>query len=72
MEKQESPSIVLLSWAAVAGNILFILWVSFNAINKGFQGTLPEKVSYVSLIGLLTTNVFLMLHFLATGKFVTF
>ncbi len=43
MEKVKSPLIVLLSWFTVAGNILFILWVSFNAIDDGFRGTLPEK-----------------------------
>ncbi len=62
MEKVKSPLIVLLSWAAVAGNILFILWVSFNAIDDEFRGTLPEKISYITLMGLLVTNAFLILR----------
>jgi len=62
MEKVKSPLIVLLSWAAVAGNILFILWVSFNAIDDGFRGTLPEKISYITLMGLFVTNAFLILR----------
>ena len=62
MEKVKSPLIVLLSWAAVAGNILFILWVSYNAIDDGFRRTLPEKVSYIVLMGLLATNIFLILN----------
>ena len=62
MEKAKSPLIALLSYAAILGNILFILWVSYNAIDDGFRGTLPEKVSSVTLMGLLTTNIFLILY----------
>jgi hypothetical protein len=53
--------ISFLRYAAISGNILFILWVSFNAINEGFSGTLPEKASYVVLMGLLVTNCFLLI-----------
>jgi hypothetical protein len=53
--------ISLLRYAAIAGNIFFILWVSFNAMDEGFKGTLPEKISYVVLMGLLITNCFLLL-----------
>lgn len=62
MEKVKLPMIALLSLTATAGNILFILWVSYNAIKEGFQGTLPEKISYITLMGLLATNVFLILR----------
>ena len=37
MEKVKSPLIILLSRAAVAGNIFFILWVSYNAIDDGWR-----------------------------------
>ena len=47
---------------AAAGNIIFILWILYNGINEGFQGTLPEKISYISLIGLLAINSFLLLR----------
>ena len=53
--------VFLLRYAAIAGNVLFILWVSFNAIKEGFSGTLPEKFSYVGLMGLFTTNCFLLI-----------
>jgi hypothetical protein len=43
MEKEKSPLIELLSWVAVAGNILLVLWILYNGINAGFQGTLPER-----------------------------
>jgi len=62
MEKEKSPLIVFLSLIALAGNVLFILWGSYNAIDEGFTGTLPEKVSYVVLMGLLAINCFLILR----------
>jgi len=62
MEKEKSRVIKLLSLTAVAGNILFVLWILFNGINEGFQGTLIEKVSYITLTGLLATNAFLLLR----------
>jgi hypothetical protein len=54
--------IILLRYAAISGNILFILWVSFNAMDEGFQGTPAEKISGVGLIGLLAINCFLILN----------
>jgi len=60
--KIRSSIIRLLSGGAVAGNILFILWGTYNGINEGFQGTLPEKVSYITLALLLLTNTFLIWH----------
>lgn len=52
----------LLTWFAIAGNIMFILWILMNGINEGFQGTLLEKVSYISLMGLLAINSFLLIN----------
>ena len=45
---------------AIAGNSLFILWVLLNAMDSGFQGTAPEKVSFVGLILLLSLNIVLI------------
>ncbi|ASU35806.1 hypothetical protein MuYL_3921 [Mucilaginibacter xinganensis] len=47
-------------FAAISGNILFILWVTYNGINEGFRGTLPEKISYLGLMGLLALNLYLI------------
>lgn len=55
--------VLLLKQAAIAGNILFILWVSYNAIKEGFSGTLPEKVSGAGLVGLLIVNCFLLINY---------
>ncbi len=60
MEKEKSPIIDLLSWLAIAGNILFVLWILYNGINESFQGTTIEKISYITLMGLLAVNAFLL------------
>ena len=60
MEKEKSPIIELLSWLAIAGNILFVLWILYNGINESFQGTSIEKISYITLMGLLVVNAFLL------------
>jgi hypothetical protein len=51
----------IFKFGAVCGNILFVLWVLFNAMDEGFSGTMPEKLSGIFLIGLLITNTVLVL-----------
>jgi hypothetical protein len=45
---------------ALAGNIVFILWITYNGIKEGFEGSLVEKASYIGLMGLLAINSFLL------------
>jgi hypothetical protein len=45
---------------AIAGDLLLVLWVIFNAIDSGFSGTAPEKASFVGLIILLSLNAALI------------
>ncbi len=52
---------LLFKYVAIAGNIIFILWILYNGINEGLKSTLVEKVSYAGLIGLLTINSILLL-----------
>jgi hypothetical protein len=47
---------------AVIGNILFMLWVSYNAVVERFEGSLWQKLSYIGLMGLLTVNTMLILY----------
>ncbi|MBS1521170.1 MAG: hypothetical protein JST50_09245 [Bacteroidetes bacterium] len=53
--------ITLLRFAAISGNILFALWVTFNGLKEHFSGTIYEKLSYIGLVGLLSINSFLIL-----------
>ena len=48
-----------LSFIAITGNILFVLWILRNGINEGFRETPLEVVSYISLMILLLLNAFL-------------
>ena len=52
----------LFKYLAIAGNVLFILWVTYNGIDEGFSGTLSEKASYVGLMLLLALNTALILR----------
>jgi hypothetical protein len=52
----------LFKYLAIAGNVLFILWVTYNGIDEGFSGTLVQKASYVSLMLLLTLDTVLILR----------
>ena len=48
---------------AIAGNIVFVLWILYNGINENFEGTNIEKISYFMLMGLLTVNAFLLIGY---------
>jgi len=52
----------LFKYLAVAGNVLFILWVTYNGIDEGFRGTLVEKASYIGLMLLLVLDTILILR----------
>jgi hypothetical protein len=45
---------------AILGNILFILWITYNGIDEGFKATAAQRVSYISLILLLCVNIALV------------
>ena len=58
----KSKSLVaLVRSAVIAGNILFVLWGTFNAVKEHFSGTLPEKISFFGLICLLALNSYFIL-----------
>jgi hypothetical protein len=62
MKNEKSSFTVLLSLAAITGNILFVLWILYNGINEGFQGTTIEKISNILLMGLMSVNAFLLIR----------
>jgi len=45
---------------ALIGNVVFILWISFNAMDSGFKGTKYEIMSGIGLIILLALNSLLL------------
>jgi len=51
----------LFRFVAVAGNIIIVLWMLYNGMNEGFQGTPLEIASYIAMTGLLFLNTVLLL-----------
>jgi len=52
----------LLSYFAIAGNIIYILWVLYNGINEGFSGI--NTIAGIAMLGLmilLALNAYLLL-----------
>ena len=49
-----------LRYLAILGNVLFILWITFNGIDEGFSGTIYQKLSYIGLVSLLVLNIGLL------------
>ena len=54
--------LTFLRFTAIAGNILLVLWVTFNGIDEGFKGTIYQKLSYIGLVLLLVLNSVLLLR----------
>lgn len=51
-----------LKYVAILGNILFILWMTYNGIDEGFRGTPYQILSYAGLTALLILNSVLLLR----------
>jgi hypothetical protein len=51
-----------LSSIAIAGNIMFILWITYNGIDEGFSATPIQIFVYIALIILLILNIILLSH----------
>ena len=62
MAKKKSPFITFLIFITIAGNILFMLWITYNGMKEHFRGTVYEKISYVVLMGLLLVNTYLVIR----------
>jgi hypothetical protein len=50
----------LFCYAAILGNIVFVLWIIYNAIDEGFQGTIYQIASAIGLILLLSLETMLL------------
>jgi len=51
----------LLKFLAVAGNILFILWLLYNGADEGFRASTYQLLSYIGLTILLLLDSYLVL-----------
>lgn len=60
-KKENKPQLTLLRYAAISGNVFFILWMLFNGINEGFKATSAEKITYLSMFVLLAINSILLI-----------
>lgn len=67
---QNKNLIFLLKFAAISGNVIFVLWIWYNAIDDGFRGTLIEEVSLVGLTCLLALNCYLIIFGKRRGQFI--
>lgn len=50
----------LLRYLAIAGNVLFVLWMTWNGIDEGFRATRMQAASYIGLTLLLFLNTYLL------------
>ncbi len=50
----------VLKYCAVAGNVLFILWMLYNGMDEGFRATPYQLASYLGLTLLLLLNSVLL------------
>jgi hypothetical protein len=50
----------LFCYAAIFGNGMIVLWILYNAIDEGFQGTPYEIASAIGLVLLLTLESVLL------------
>ncbi len=57
---RNKQSISFLRYAAIVGNVLFILWILFNGIREEFKAPLTENFHYVAVMGLLAINTVLL------------
>ena len=45
-----------MTWLALAGNSVFIVWVLYNGIDEGFRGTPAQIASWLLLTALLVLD----------------
>jgi len=57
-----------LAYLVIAGNIIYILWITFNGMDEGFSGSPVQIVSYIGIIALLILNAILLARFARLSK----
>jgi len=51
-----------LRYAAIAGDVVFMLWILRNGLEEGFRGTPVELASFAGLTVLLALNAALLVR----------
>ena len=59
---KKTPLFPLIRLAAIAGNVLYILWIVYNAIDSGFSARPMEVMALTGLIVLLILNLLLLIR----------
>lgn len=54
------PVRTYLSYAAIAGDVLFVAWLLFNGMDEGWNASPVQLASYLVLIALLALNAVLL------------
>jgi hypothetical protein len=49
-----------LVYLAIAGNIIYILWITYNGLDEGFAGSPIQIASYIGIVLLLALDVILL------------
>lgn len=50
----------ILRRAAIAGNVLFVLWILYNGMNENWKAKPVQLVVYITMISLLLVNSYLI------------
>jgi hypothetical protein len=51
-----------LKYVAIIGNVIYVLWILYNAIDEGFSASLVQAASGLGLVALLALNVILLMR----------
>jgi hypothetical protein len=49
-----------LRFVAIAGNVLYLLWVMYNGVSEGFRGTPVYIVTMIGVMGLFVLNAVIL------------
>ena len=47
---------------AIVGNIVYVLWITYNGLDEGFSGSAVQSVSYIGIMLLLALDAVLLIR----------
>jgi hypothetical protein len=57
---KQTRELRLLQIVAITGNIFFLSWIIYNAVDNGFRGTTFQTIPTIGLMLLLSLNMVLL------------